>query len=405
VRVAARWGADARWPVTGTLGSPNVTTVTPSDRAAADSAKRSATIPTQRSGQALRLLVLGTGQGAATFRERAAESGAELAQRFSVRVTHVVVEDGIGAEDARVVRAQTAGVPVLDLTAGASLIAGVEGEAEAQSMPEVEASMPEVEAEAEAGSTPKVKAEAEVGTEAEVEAEAVSDATVEDVPLIRPRTEFAPEPVDVASAEIGPADVFTGSALEAVLLFPPLADAESEQTREVREDLSRSALDVPRSALMEVASEACGCGTAEAGSVEVDVDARGIEGTDDIDSLDVADGAGAIAGLSTDSSRGADVSSGWAAASVAWALVPLASLGLLTPVAMGYAAYRLRSRGLWAATAGYALAVAVAFTLSAAAPLRTGGHAAVGDLLTACLAASWLGGTVHGFLIRRRVFG
>jgi hypothetical protein len=72
---------------------------------------------------------------------------------------------------------------------------------------------------------------------------------------------------------------------------------------------------------------------------------------------------------------------------------------------MGYAAYRLRSRGLWVATAAYSLAVVAAFTLSAAAPLRTGSHAAIGELLTACLTASWLGGTLHSFLIRRRVFG
>jgi hypothetical protein len=96
---------------------------------------------------------------------------------------------------------------------------------------------------------------------------------------------------------------------------------------------------------------------------------------------------------------------GRAASSAAWALVPLVSLGLLTPIAMGYAAYRLRSRVLWAVTAGYTAAMAAAFVLSAAAPSRSGSHSLVGDLLTACLIASWLGGTVHSFLIRRRVFG
>jgi hypothetical protein len=53
----------------------------------------------------------------------------------------------------------------------------------------------------------------------------------------------------------------------------------------------------------------------------------------------------------------------------------------------------------------YLVAVSAAFTVSAAAPLRTGAHAAIGDLLTGCLAASWLGGTAHAFVIRRRVFG
>jgi hypothetical protein len=95
-----------------------------------------------------------------------------------------------------------------------------------------------------------------------------------------------------------------------------------------------------------------------------------------------------------------------AAGSIAWALVPLASLGLLTPISMGYAAYRLRSRPLAYATASYTIAVTAAFAVSAAVP-RGGGatHSAVSDLLTACLATSWLGGTIHSLLIRRRVFG
>jgi hypothetical protein len=81
------------------------------------------------------------------------------------------------------------------------------------------------------------------------------------------------------------------------------------------------------------------------------------------------------------------------------------SLGLLTPVGIGYAAYRLRSRVLYIATACYTIAVAAAFAVSAVSPVRTGKHAVVGELLLACLGASWVGGTVHGFLIRRRVFG
>lgn len=92
------------------------------------------------------------------------------------------------------------------------------------------------------------------------------------------------------------------------------------------------------------------------------------------------------------------------AASVLWTLVPLVSLGLLTPAAMAYAAFRLRSRTLGAATVLYAVAVVAAFTVSATAP-QGGAHSGVSDLLTACFAASWLGGTVHAFMIRRRVFG
>ena len=117
------------WLVTGTLGSPDMATVTPSDRAGAASAKRPATIPTQRSGQGLRLLVLGAGDDAVAFRERAADAGAELAQRFSVRVTHVVVEDGVGEDDARVVRARGAGLPILGLAEATGLIEEQDAEA------------------------------------------------------------------------------------------------------------------------------------------------------------------------------------------------------------------------------------------------------------------------------------
>ena len=374
-----------------------MTTVTPSDRAGADSAQRSATIPTQRSGQALRLLILGTGKDATAFRERAAESGAELAQRFSVRVTHVVVEDGIGEDDARLVRARTAGLPVLDLAEGTRLLA--EGAGGASAGVGIEAAgASDVGVEAGPGASAVIEGEAGTDVVAENEAAAglsaaaeIVEAAVRDVPLIRPRSEFVPDAV-----EVGPADVFTGSALEAVLLFPPLAGDVTQADAEIgsgdsTESESEAESDAPRSALLEVASASCGC-AGEEGAVMVDDQAE-------------VEAAAATAAACSSSSSSADRLSGGTASSLAWALVPLVSLGLLTPVAMGYAAYRSRSRGLWIATAVYTLAVVAAFTVSAAAPLRTGSHAAVGDLLTACLAASWLGGTLHSLLIRRRVFG
>ena len=94
-----------------------------------------------------------------------------------------------------------------------------------------------------------------------------------------------------------------------------------------------------------------------------------------------------------------------AVASYAWAAIPFASLGLLTPVAMGYAAYRQRSRSLGAVAAWYLFAVTIAFAISATATDGTRTQSSVGDLLTICLAASWIGGTVHALLIRRQVFG
>jgi hypothetical protein len=389
--------------------------VTPSGRAGATSAKRSASIPTQRSGQALRLLVLGNGEGAAAFRERAAEAGAELAQRFSVRVTHVITEDGIGDEDARVVRARTAGLPVLGLGEGARLLE--DGAAsDLSTSTDTEAEVDEGAVAAAAAGEAMAEDETDVDSDAAVEQEHATDsaagavgdsASTHRVQLVRPRSEFVPEPVEVAPVEVGPADVFTGSALEAVLLFPPLpVDAPADEDEETEsqfqsESQSESELtvgsdlesDAAASALLEVAPAACGCGEGEArtdtgaeASTEVDGDVSVVE----------------LAGESTDAASPRPA--GGTASSIAWALVPLVSLGLLTPVAMGYAAYRVRSRALWAATAGYSVAMAMAFGLSAAAPLRTGSHAAVGDALTICLAVSWLGGTAHSFLIRRRVF-
>jgi hypothetical protein len=92
-------------------------------------------------------------------------------------------------------------------------------------------------------------------------------------------------------------------------------------------------------------------------------------------------------------------------ASYAWAAIPFASLGLLTPVAMGYAAYRQRSRALAGVAAWYLFAVTIAFAISATAHSGTRPQSAVGVLLTICLAASWIGGTVHALMIRRQVFG
>jgi hypothetical protein len=384
VRAAARWGEGARWLITGVLGSPDVTTVTPSDRAdAISSSKRPAAIPTQRSDRALRLLVLGTGDDAVAFRERATQAGAELAQRFSVRVTHVVVEDGVGEQDARVVRARTAGVPVLGLVDGDELLAG-DGDGDGD---EAEMGAEDVGHVAGGGEAAVVAAagdDVEAGAQWDGAAESgVEEPAVEDDPhrrvvsLIRPRAELAPEPTDVR-----PSDVFTDSALEAVLHFPALHDGEDEA-----EPGDQAPADTERSVSMDVVAESCGCGEEAAGTEA--------EGAGD---LEVAEAAGNAIG----SGRGR---TSRAAASVAWALLPFVSIGLLTPIGMAYAAYRLRSRVLSIATACYTIAVGAAFAVSAASPVRTGTHAAAGELLLACLGASWLGGTVHSFLIRRRVFG
>lgn len=488
----------ARWLVTRTLGSPNVTTVTPSDQAGAASAERPATIPTQRSGQALRLLVLGTGEGAAAFRTRAAEAGAELAQRFSVRVTHVVVTDDVGEEDARVVRARTAGLPVLGLAEGSQLIEAGVGVSDAGD--EADAAEPGADAAAGKGDEEADGrtdlGEADAGGEAlnaadggvdaggdDADADADADASVDDargglsmsghvgvVSMVRPRAEFAPEPIDG-----GPSDVFTGSALEAMLQFPPLPADELETGVDVDVEVTGTATatadEVRRSALTDVSSAACACADGEAGAeagaacgtdagtaddardgearaaatavvgrtaasaglaattaaamatavaVETgaaattlatattgaarsEVGSAGAAGPE-AESAGKAGSAMAAAAAEPAAKAGSERGAAWTVSSIAWALVPFVSLGLLTPVAIGYAAYRLRSRSLAFGTACYSVAVVAAFAVSAVVPVRTGSHSVIGDLLTTCLAAAWLGGTVHGFLIRRRVF-
>ena len=90
--------------------------------------------------------------------------------------------------------------------------------------------------------------------------------------------------------------------------------------------------------------------------------------------------------------------------SLLWALIPLATFGLLTPVTFGYAAYRLRSRGLALTALAYTIAVVVSFALSAMRPHSVSPADTTGALLTVCLAGTWIGGTLHALSLRTRVF-
>lgn len=451
-----------------------MTRLTPSDQAGTGSAPGSATIPPQRSPRSLRLLVLGTGDSAATLRTRAADAGAELAQRFSSRVTHVVVDETVGDNDSRVTRARTAGLPVLSLEQGEELLGApeevevdvvgeveVDGEAAVSGVGVIEAVDVEVmdvgveevweekeegvAAEPEGGEAEPVALgaepvvvggvepvvvgveESEAGEEGGVEAEEAGET--ESIAFVRPRSEYA------ESQEGGPTDVFAGSALEAVLLFPPLPAEESADACGCGEICGGEGGDGGRlEAGVEVEVEVgvgdgvvgegaragtgagagvgTGVGVGLGAAVEVIGMRLAVEQEDDFGAgVDVAGVTAGDVVLEPDAPVADGAESGQAqtpvaaAGSIAWALVPLASLGLLTPVSMGYAAYRLRSRPLAYATACYTIAVTAAFAVSAAAPRGGATHSVVSDLLTACLATSWLGGTVHSLLIRRRVFG
>ena len=519
-----------------------MTTVTTSDRGDAGSTRsqrgaRSASsdIPGQRAGGAagaqvqalpLRILVLGASAAADGLRRQAAEAGAELAQRFSARVTHVVTEPGLPADDARVAKALAADLPVLTLDEFAQLMgfvdessaasttipsqpvtpvkkrasagksggkagagakaggvakrsgaSGLGGEAAAE-VAEAGAAKPEgveaepTEAKAELAEAELVEAElgeavesaaegegaaggvveAELGVAGGVEAEPAEEAFSSTEQLVEAAVassfvdvrmvagaegEVGQEKAELEGAElaeadhvgaeagaVSPTESMLGTALEAALLFPPLPVSSSESLTLDSDYLIDSYPDAPaivrsvqpvdrveqaafaeRSVRVAVGAGVDVGGEADlAGEESAEVESAGdgelIDLVDliDLDSLD-DDDASALSVTDPALDRGHSV------ASYAWAAVPFASLGLLTPVAMGYAAYRRRSRALAGVAAWYLFAVTIAFAISATAHNGAKTQSAVGDLLTICLAASWIGGTVHALMIRRQVFG
>ncbi|WP_433499366.1 ComEA family DNA-binding protein [Sphaerimonospora sp. CA-214678] len=89
--------------------------------------------------------------------------------------------------------------------------------------------------------------------------------------------------------------------------------------------------------------------------------------------------------------------------SVFWALTPLLTCGFGTPFTMLFAAVKRRSAWLGLASAAYALAVflwIVIFDDHYPGDLPPG----PGILMFGGMFGSWLGGTVHSFIIRQRVF-
>ena len=84
---------------------------------------------------------------------------------------------------------------------------------------------------------------------------------------------------------------------------------------------------------------------------------------------------------------------------ILWALIPALSFGFLAPVPFAHAAVRLQQRRLWAVTAAYAIGVVALFVFSAS---RKGSW---GDLVFGTvLFALMIGGTIHAFVLRGRVF-
>ncbi|MFC3493341.1 hypothetical protein [Glycomyces rhizosphaerae] len=186
-----------------------------------------------KTGDKVRIIVLGTGPDAETAR-LIAESDADvaLAKQFTKTVTHLVVDDTVKPTEARLKKAEEAGVPVLSFAEFKDLlVAGAEDEVDEAAEEAVEA---EVEVEA-----PEVEAPAEVEVETEpetvetpdvVEAEAVEpEAEPEPVAEVAPEPEPEPEPaadpepaVEVAEAETEAAEPKADDVVE------PVAEAIDE---------------------------------------------------------------------------------------------------------------------------------------------------------------------------------
>jgi hypothetical protein len=88
------------------------------------------------------------------------------------------------------------------------------------------------------------------------------------------------------------------------------------------------------------------------------------------------------------------------AVGVAWAVAPLVTFGLATVPVFAYPAIRRRRTVDWAVLAAYA-ALAITALITLGWIEEPGGDA----LFTVVSLVLWLGGTVHAFAIRSRVFG
>ena len=155
-----------------------------------------------KTGEKIRIIVLGNGSDADTARAIAeSDPDVALAAKFTKTVTHLVVDDTIKPSEARVKKAEEAGVPVLQVAEFRALLASgpedeVEEAPEAEETPVAEAEVPEPEPEVEAevetpAEEPEVEPEPVAETEPEPEPEATVPAQAE-----APKVESEPE-IDV----------------------------------------------------------------------------------------------------------------------------------------------------------------------------------------------------------------
>jgi hypothetical protein len=337
----------------------SMTTSQQTDRSGADE------IPGPRGGHGVRLLVLGADPDAQDLRAQAQAAGYELAQRYSARVSHVAYGSGIDPDDARYAKIRDSGLALLPLQKCAEQLGLCADAAEA---PEAE---PEAETHTAAATEVKVEPEPEPQVEPQAEAE------IDDEPLAFP-------PLHTASYD----EPETPEELKA---------RESLYDHEVELAFVPGFTEQPTDPDVPLAAAVLG-----ADPWEGDRDQATPEEPAEPTSPETPQATAPHEPTSPEPTPHSGL--GRVVLSVLWALIPLATFGLLSPVTFGYAAYRLRSRGLALTALVYTLAVVVSFALSAIRPHEVTPADTTGALLTICLAGTWIGGTLHALSLRTRVF-
>ena len=427
----------------------SMTTSQQTDRSGADE------IPGPRGGQGVRLLVLGADPDAQGLRDQAQAAGYELAQRYSARVSHVAYGPGIDPEDARYAKIRDSGLALLPLqkcaealglradetdtadavdvadtadvgeaaeavdvaavdvasTADAVDVAEVAYVANAVDVAEaadstaadaadlaeaVEVELgaaikPELDTEPERAA--EVETEVEAAVAAEPEAEAQAESEIDDEPLAFPPLHTASDDDPDDESDEQPTESTEPEALEQ---STDLEDAEALERlydHEVENAFVPGFTEEPVDLDVPLAAVVIGADPWEGGSEQATPEEPVHQPTSDADSVPRPEASDSDSGL------------GRVLLSLLWALIPLATFGLLTPVTFGYAAYRLRSRGLALTALVYTIAVVVSFALSAIRPHAVTPADTTGALLTVCLAGTWIGGTLHALSLRTRVFG
>lgn len=411
-----------------------------------------AEIPGPRGRQGVRLLVLGTDADARELRERAAAAGFELAQRYSARVSHVAYGSGIDPDDGRYSRIREAGLAIVPIQTCARALGLAEGDSDRDgathdardTVPAASAAAAPAEpivagatdaVDEQPGEDPLEFPPLRVGFEGELAIGNVADAyaplqTLEvlenpSAPASPPASQSAAaEELPPGAAVIG-ADPWTGEGGAR-----PDTDGSPDGTNgDEHGNGDRNRADDGAANLVRTheTAPAPRNSTAHNSAAQREAEYRDLDvastPTPHADrDLEVADAPEPEAAASADPAPGtadapagppADAASaparhsaGYVLLSLAWALVPFVSFGLLTPAVFGYAALRLRSRMLALIAFGYTVAVVLSFALSAAKPPQgTAPSHGTGALLTLALAATWIGGTVHALSLRTKVFG